>query len=326
MTFEELTHRNDSIKADPIYFHMPDFQHHVKIFNLVYSLYRDHPYVFYPGATIGSVFGCFDAAIWNGGSVFAGGNLTYEQIKLIINHYNYTLNFPLTFTFTNPCIDKIEQCYDTYCNTIAELGNNGKNSIVISSPVLEEYLRKRYTNYKYCRSVIASEHIPYDLTNYDLCVIKRAKNNDWDYLNTIPMEERGRIEFLLNDPCPDGCKRAYSHYRDLGRNQILNSYGTNMDELNCSYDTTLFRTRMMHDNRTYISKEQVYNQYVPAGFKHFKCSGRGMFSRCMLSVLNYMIYPDFYEDITMAALDNYVLTTDYMDHVLNWQDDQLLNG
>ena len=40
-------------------------------------------------------------------------------------------------------------------------------------------------------------------------------NNNWEYLETIPEDKRGKIEFLCTDPCPDNCPRIYTHYKNF---------------------------------------------------------------------------------------------------------------
>ena len=306
MTFEEVKHQFDNIDVPPIYFHVPGFIGNMRVVNYLKYLEVNHPYVLYPGVTIGSVFDNFPGSIWNGGTLICGGNFTRENIAMIIDYYNAFLNIPLSFTFTNPMIDQMKYCEDLYSNTIAELGNNGRNNILVSSPMLAEYLKKNYKNYTYIRSIIASEDIPYDLENWDMSVLQRAKNNDWDYLNSIPYEDRDRIEILLNDPCPDNCPRLYEHYKAHGELQIQNSLSDEENsKIRCLFYNEKFpRAKMATENKTYISTEDLYGKYVPAGFRHFKFSGRTSLVRGMIGALSYMIRPEFQEDAMMKMFSD----------------------
>lgn len=253
-----------------------------------------------------AIFGCFPGCIWNGGTLLAGGTVPYEIIQETIEYYNYRLNLPLTFTFTNPMINSEDQLHDIYSNLIAKLGHNGKNYINVSSPVLEKYLKENYPNYHYCRSIVTSQKIPYDLNGYEISVLQRAKNNDWNYLNTIPEQDRGRIELLLNDVCPDNCPKLYSHYEALGKAQIIGAYKqTTVKNIECISNLSFGRARMMLENKTYISNEQLIKEYLPAGFRHFKFSGRTNFIRCVLGALNYMILPMYHEDLMMFLFKDY---------------------
>ena len=45
-----------------------------------------------------------------------------------------------------PSITK-EDLADPYCNFCMEAGNNGKNEVLVVSPLLEEYIRKNYSSY-----------------------------------------------------------------------------------------------------------------------------------------------------------------------------------
>jgi hypothetical protein len=81
-------------------------------------------------------------------------------------------------TFTNPLIEE-KHCYDTYSNLIAECGHNGMNEILVTSPILETYLRTNYPNYKYCKSVTSTENNTYDVENYYISVLPKYFNNNF---------------------------------------------------------------------------------------------------------------------------------------------------
>ena len=79
-----------------------------------------------------------------------------------------------------------------------------------------EYLRKNYPNYKYYRSIIAAKDIAYNTENYHMSVVNRNWVNDFKKLNSIPVEQRDKIEIICNDVCIDDCPRTYEHYKAIG--------------------------------------------------------------------------------------------------------------
>ena len=283
----------------PVYFHAPNFDKNKLVYSILVKYQKDSPYIFQPGAQLYSIFGAPAGCIWNGGTLLCGG-VPLQEVKDNIDYYNYELGLHLTFTFTNPVITTPELINDSYANAIAEAGNNGNNFINVATSELTDHLQANYKNYKYCKSIVGSQFIPYDLSKYDISVLQRAKNNNWDFLNSISVEDRARIEILCNDPCPDDCPYIYSHYERLGKQQIKNEW---TPDASACYNMLPFPFLAMEiDNKYYVSTDDLYNKYVPAGFQHFKFSGRMDLSRVLYGIATYMILPEFRKDVVMQIL------------------------
>ena len=285
---------------------MPDFVDGRALYDIFMHIVQDHPEVMYEDTKIASIFGCFPSCIWNGGGMNIGTQWTRKEMQKCINYYNDVLNIPLRFTFTNPVLTE-KHLNDTYANVIAEVGHNGKNEILTSSRILENYLRDKYPNYKYCSSIVGTDVNCYgDPERYDLVVMRRRMNNNWEYLNSIPMSHRSKIEFLCNDPCPDNCPRIYSHYRDFGRAAL--QYDDTDPRTECSmlevkgelvdyYTTTL---------ETYISREMILKDYIPQGFTQFKVSGRTNITAMTNNILQYLTKPEYRPDVLAMILEPYL--------------------
>lgn len=283
---------------------LPDFCSGLPLYTVLLSLKEKHPEIFYEDVDIAAIFGCFSGSIWNGGSLIIGKNNTGNEIKNLIYFYNYEHGVPLRFTFTNPHITE-KECYDTYSNLIAQHGHNGMNEILIVSPVLEEYLRTEYPNYRYCRSIIGTHEQEYFAeAKYHMTVMRRRKNNDWDFLDKIPNVERHKIEFLCNDPCPDDCPRIYSHYRDYGYATLKQE---NTERCNCTSNSgkNFFVNHHLRSLETYISRESIVNDYLPRGYKHFKISGRGNPGMMIEFIVEYMIKPEYQADVRVFMINAY---------------------
>lgn len=282
-------------------FILPSFCEGQPIYSRFFSLSTEYPEILYPNTEIYTIFGIFPGCIWCGGRGTFGGQATRWQMEDMINYYNEELEIPLTFTFTNPLLEE-KHYYDTYGNIIAELGNNNKNKILVSDLEFEHYLRTNYPNYKYCRSIIASEEKPYALSSpygeYEISVLKRRKNNDWNYLDTIPQEDRASIEFLCNDPCPDNCPRIYTHYLDLAKGQLMLT--NQVDGWNCTMGQVqgIFRHHYSTTQlKTYITREAIDKLYLPRGFCKFKCAGRSSPTLIMFNLAEYLVKEEYRQDV-----------------------------
>lgn len=289
-----------------INFNLPDFETGLSTYNTILKYKRDYPYIFLnPNDKINSIFGCLKGAIWNGGSYLLDtGAHTKDALKYFVNFYN-NQGIPLRFTFTNPLIEE-KHCYDTYCNMIAETAHNGKNEILVVSPVLEDYLRTNYPNYKYIRSIVGSSAKPYDPDpKYHMSVMRRSMNNNWEYLDSIPQDHRDKIEFLCNDPCADDCPRIYSHYLDYAKIQL--SFGRSItSNWKCTNQPNHpFEYHTLRQRTSYISRELIEKEYLPRGYNQFKLSGRSNISKIIYNVTDYMIKPEYHTDMIAILYDNY---------------------
>lgn len=282
-------------------FSLPDFYLGQRLYNILFYYIHSSPEILYPNTEIHNIYGIFPGCIWNGSNISTAGSNDREEIKNIIQFYNQELNIPLAFTFTNLMVEP-QHYYDTYGNTIAELGNNGMNSIIVSNLQFEEYLRTNYKNYTYCRSILAAENVPYALNNdygeYNISIINRMKNNDWNYLNTIPLEDRDKIEFVCNNPCADNCPYIYDHYKEISLCQLqLNKKSP------CKLNTEIFNNYQAETkSKTYISRKKIDEEYLPNGFNKFKCHGCGYIDNIIISILNYLIKPEYQDDILVQLL------------------------
>lgn len=96
------------------------------------ALLRDFPEMFMPNVKIKAVFGSFPYAIWNGGRT-EFGQIDIEKSKQIIHELN-NHGVAVRYTFTNNLIER-RHLDDTYCNLLMEIANNGKNEVLVNSPM-----------------------------------------------------------------------------------------------------------------------------------------------------------------------------------------------
>ncbi|MCD7730100.1 MAG: hypothetical protein LUI05_01210 [Oscillospiraceae bacterium] len=285
-----------------IYFHIPDFFKHFRLHMVLITVMKNHPEYFRDGVKIGSIYGSFPPAMWNGGRGSFG--ITDERtIREILNAFN-SKGIPCRFTFTNPLIKK-EHLGDPFCNGLMRVANNGLNQVIVNSPILEEYIRENYPKYPItsstCKQIRDPDELKAELEkDYNLVVLDYNWNNNFDFLEKVPHKEK--CELLINACCMPNCPRRGEHYKTIGQSQIncaehaMNPLMKNKlfrpIEFECPYEKLhLYQTTGFS---THISPDDLYNKYVPMGYNQFKIEGRTVPDINVLeNYVYYMVKPEF---------------------------------
>lgn len=300
-------------------FHLPDFAVHYR-FNLVFiSMLRNCPQFFRDGIEIASVYGTFPQSLWNGGRII-NGVCDKSYVRTVVNSFD-KLGIPMRFTFTNPMITE-EHLDDEFCNFVLETAQNGKNGVIVVSPVLEEYIRKNYPGYTVtsstCKRITDLNALNDELDKkYDIVVVDYDFNNKFDLLDRIKNKEK--CEILVNACCQPNCPNRSRHYRDIGLHQIAccehikKNPGKGSEPEN--YDSDILSNSgcpyMNYDaadvkkHSTHISPDAIYEKYLPMGFNQFKIEGRthNIFN-LIETYIYYMIKPEFSDKARILLMQN----------------------
>ena len=286
-------------------FHLPDFVAKFK-FNLVFAEFLTHcPEYFREGVEIASVYGTFPQSIWNGGRTL-DGFCEKPFIKAVIKSYN-DIGIPLRFTFTNPMLEK-KHLDDEFCNMVMQLADNGLNEVIVFSPLLEEYIRKNYPNYKItsstCKRITDGDKLIQEVEkDYHIVVIDYDLNHRLDILEKIP--DKKKCELLVNASCQAKCPMRASHYRSIGVQQIAYAEhvkkhrGEPFDnkKLLLQHPELKRYTSCPHQNQSLfeildypniIMPDEIWNTYIPMGFEQFKLEGRT--SSILNMIEHYMFF------------------------------------
>ena len=256
-----------------IYWHLPGFCYFRLLNQVLMNLMKDYPDCFREGYCIGSVYGTFPGAIWNGGrAVF--GITGKDDIAAILKIYN-SRGIPVRFTWTNSLLEE-KHVYDTYCNLIMTLADNGMNQVLVNQPVLEDYIRRDYPDFKLISSTTKRitdvkglrEELDKD---YFLVVLDYDLNHNEEVLSAI-QDKADRIEILVNEVCYPGCPKRSEHYRQQSRMQLEYDINTSFP---CPNKTRERKFAECKDRPAFISNEQI-QQYADQGFVNYKIVGRGM--------------------------------------------------
>ena len=276
-------------------FVLPGFSEKFKVNKKLIELYQHEPYRFYDDIKFDCFYGIFGYCIWCGGRVFSSYDRGYYEDLVSLKEFYESYNIPIRLTFTNPLITE-EHLYDKYSNMIVATLQNGNNEILTASPILEQYLKENYPDYKYCSSttkcLTTPEAVKTELnSNYFQVCLDYNMNHNMTLLNSLNDEEKNKCEFLCNAICPPGCPNRKEHYR-LNGVAMLN--GGKAFEVNCGikYNTLNVETCNYKNN---ISPEEIIETYEPLGFSHFKLEGRTWpDSELACNYVRYLIKPEYH--------------------------------
>jgi len=278
------------MEKETIYWHLPGICYYGMINHVLFETMKKYPEMFGDGYKIGSVYGTFPSAIWNGGRSMLDGFSKREEVVGIIKSYN-DLGIPVRFTWTNVLLEE-KHIYDTYCNMIMEVGNNGLNQVLVNSPVLEEYIRKNYPDYPILSSttkrIVGLDRLMEEMDkDYFLVVLDYDLNhNDKVIEALLPCAER--VEILVNETCQPNCPRRVNHYREISKSMLEFSSGSKLSTI-CTDRSPDRRTFKGCMNRPQFMSNADIEEYSEKGFKNFKIVGRGLTPEFYIDSLIYFL-------------------------------------
>ena len=298
-----------------IKFHLPDFAVHYHFNRVFLAVLKQCPEFFIDGLEIASLFGTFPQSLWNGGRI-VNGVFDKNTVKIVVREFD-KLGIPLRFTFTNPNITE-EDLKDDFCNYVLKTANNGKNGVIVVSPLLEEYIRTKYPDYKItsstCKRITDIDALNEETDrNYDIVVLDYDFNNKFDVLEKI--RKKDICEILVNACCQPGCPKRVQHYSDIGNMQKAicrylktsqkvpfdpEKYGAKDENSDyCPYMKYDFADVKQHS--THITPEAIAEKYVPMGFSQFKIEGRTLNAFTLAEYyLYYLVKPEFRDKARMV--------------------------
>ena len=297
----------------PIKFHLPGLRNNFPLNMLTLKMFEAFPDYFRKDIQIASFFGEFPTCLWNGGRYSGDDQCDSGYVRHVIQAIN-AAGIAVRYTFTNPSITK-EDLADPYCNFCMEAGNNGKNEVLVVSPLLEEYIRKNYSSYtinsstcKEIRSVAAlNEELEKD---YGLVVLDYNLNNCFDEL--LKITDKSRCEILVNSCCVPNCPRRAEHYRFIGTQERAALTNRTLPDgkqkpvptWSCGYgeQNSLSKYKKY---KTHVSPDDIWDKYVPMGFENFKLEGRT--ANLFLLVDTYCYYfakPEYHDEARLLFLAN----------------------
>ena len=289
--------------AKEVFWHLPGITVNFYLNQVVIRLMKEHPEWFKEGYRIGSVYGTFPGAIWNGGRAVIG-IVAKNDCDKIIKTYN-DLGVPVRFTWTNSLIEE-KHLNDTYCNLIMDLANNGFNQVLCNRPVLEDYLREKYPDFKYLSSttkrILDKDALVEEFKkDYFLVVLDYDLNHDKEALQAIkPYADR--VEILVDEVCFPHCPKRLDHYRDESLKQL------NFERA-LPYDCPNRKKKPSFDEckeRPHFIGNDELPSYIEEGFVNFKIVGRGLPADMVTESYVYYLVKEEYRDLVRTKIDSTV--------------------
>ena len=280
------------MEQETTYWHLPGICYFGMINHILFDAMKKHPGMFRDNCKIGSVYGTFPGAIWNGGRNIIDGFSSKGETERVIRSYNAS-KIPVRFTWTNVLLKDVH-VYDAYCNMIMNVGNNGMNQVLVNSPVLEEYIRKNYPDYKIISSntkrILSTDRLLDELNkDYFLVVLDYDLNHDEKVIEKL-LPYADKIEILVNETCQAHCPQRVNHYREISKHQL--EFDTRIQFPCTDHDPDKRTFKGCMKRPSFMSNEDV-DAYVKKGFKNFKIVGRGEGMAFYLdSLLYYLVKPD----------------------------------
>lgn len=272
-----------------VYWHLPGFCANFYINQIIINLMKEHPDKFREGYCVGSVYGTFPGAIWNGGR-FVYGVSAKRDMEQMIQTYN-RFGVPVRFTWTNSLLEE-KHVHDTYCNMIMDIANNGKNQVLVNTKVLENYLMEKYPDFKYISSttkrITTLEGMQKELENgYFMVVLDYDLNHDEEVLKALE-PEAGRVEILVDEICYPNCPKRTAHYKDESLRQLTFDRGPAFD---CPNRKTVPSFKESMKRPAFISNDEI-GSYIDRGYVNFKLVGRGLPQEMLIDSYMYFLVKD----------------------------------
>lgn len=297
----------------PIKFHLPGLRNNFPLNMLMLKMFDAFPKFFREDIRIVSFFGEFPTCLWNGGRYDRDDQCDAGYVQQVIKAVN-AAGVAIRYTFTNPTLTE-KDLSDPYCNFCMKAGDNGKNEVLVVSPILEEYIRKNYKSYtinsstcKEIRSVAAlNDELAKD---YGLVVLDYNLNNRFKELEGIT--DKARCEVLVNSCCVPDCPRRGEHYRfidtqeraALANRSLPAGKQKPVPVWNCAYGEQNSLSKYKN-YPTHVSPDAIWEKYVPMGFENFKLEGRT--ANLFLLVDTYCYYfakPEYHDEARLLLLAN----------------------
>ena len=276
-------------------YHLPGLFEFYEFYRVFLPLYRQHREYFYDWCTIGSIYGAPDGCLWGGGRTGCGDAAPGEVLALM---QEYGISARLTFSNS---LLREEHLADRKCNALCALfekENRVQNGVIVHSDLLLDYLKRQYpglyfvssttkvlTDFQQLRRETEREEFRYVVPDFRL-------NKSFAELDTLPQDQKDKVEFLCNECCWYGCRDRKHCYENVSRKNL----GEDCPDHRCTAPGAQqgYRFSKAMENPGFIGAGDIRKIYLPGGFSNFKIEGRGLGSALILEfLLYYMTKPEY---------------------------------
>ena len=277
------------------YFHLPGLFEFYELYRVFLPLYRTHRDWFYDWCEIGSLYGAPADCLWGGGRTGCSRH-TAREVLALAQEYGISARL----TFSNSLLRE-EHLADRKCNALCALfekENRVQNGVIVHSDLLLDYLKRQYpglyfvssttkvlTDFQQLRRETEREEFRYVVPDFRL-------NKSFAELDTLPQDQKDKVEFLCNECCWYGCRDRKRCYENVSRKNL----GEDCPDHRCTAPGAQqgYRFSKAMENPGFIGTGDIRKIYLPGGFSNFKIEGRGLGSALILEfLLYYMTKPEY---------------------------------
>ena len=273
---DEMLPKGESVALYPnVHYNLPGL---FQFSNLIYAFIKSVEDKFSYKVPVSYLYGA-PLCRWNGGRLVTNNrhNFKYQEIREELTKVSDNGIIPL-LTFSNLEITAGD-LEDEFCNEILEVLEQMKGSVIVSSPLLEQYIRKHYHNIKIHCSVICTAFANRDAEyytalskRYDYYVINPDDNFNLKLLSSIPNHN---AEILVNERCYYGCKQRAKHYLSISREQVSLARNDFIYEDFLKGCNAIPESKQLASSKRNIScTQEELKKLIDLGFNFFKLQGR----------------------------------------------------
>lgn len=276
-------------------FHLPGLFEFYDFYCEFLPLTREHREWFYENCAIASIYGAPADCLWNGGR--AGfGDAEAEEVFSLLREYRISPRL----TFSNSLLREAH-LGDRRCHRLCRLAEENSSApvgIIVHSELLTEYLHSRYPTFYFVSSttkvLTKTEELREELAREEFCYVVPdfRWNMAFEKLSALPTEQKGKIELLVNECCSVGCAERKRCYETVSRKNL----GEDVPDHCCSspHAAEGYRFSRAMESPAFVSREDIFERWLPAGISQFKIEGRGLGSAVLLEfLLYYMVKPEY---------------------------------
>ncbi len=291
-----------------IKFSIPDYWYFFDLNKNFIEYKQKYSEAFRDNCEIDSIFGSFPSCCWNGGRIIAG-NTDYENIYETIKFFNIN-NISVRHTFSNLLLNENHN-YDTLGNTILQISSelsskyNIINGSTTGSRTLFEYIANTYPEIQLIYSTtleVRDIEVINKMSENNIVVVSYYFNNKFDLIKQFEHPEN--IEFICSeDGCIDNCPDRNNHYYFISLKNSYQLSNNTEKNFNCPNKKINYYYKNTASRKSYISYNNIIENYLPLGFNKFKISGRAINKENPINTIENYI--------------NYFVKTEYRDIVRN---------
>ena len=276
-------------------FHLPGLFEFYEFYRVFLPLFYSRREYFYDFCEIGSIYGAPAGCPWDGGRAGFGENRAEDAAELVRRY-----GISARLTFSNSLLRE-EHLSDGACNALCALFEKSgtvPNGVILTSELLLAYLQEHYPGFYFASSTTKVlrdfKQLEKELSRgeFRFVVPDFRLNKAFDRLDTLPEDQKKKLEFLCNECCWYDCPDRKACYENVSRKNL----GEDCPDHVCVSPQAGrgYRFSDAMKNPAFIGLSDIQNTYLPRGFSQFKIEGRSLGSAVILEfLLYYLTKPEY---------------------------------